>query len=73
MYFLGNKAHSFLGGGYLWSYLIKERSCCVLRNGVGQSVDMEVGSSSLLGWMHVVTVSVNHRVIQPQVLHTGMG
>lgn len=73
VYFLGDKAYSFLGDGYLWSHLIKERSCCVLRNGIVQSVEVEVGSSSLLGWMPVVTVSVNYRVIQPQVLHPGMG
>lgn len=54
MYFLGNKAHSFWRAVIYG--IIKERNRCVLRNGIGQSVDVEVGSSSLLGWMHVVTV-----------------
>lgn len=57
MYFLRNKAHSF-GGWLSRSHRRKERSCCVLRNGIGQSVAVEVGSSSLLGWMPVVTVLI---------------
>lgn len=51
----------------------KREELCVLRNGIGQSVEVEVGSSSLLGWMPIVTVSVNHRMIQPQVHHPGTG